>query len=691
MKLISISFCNFRSFYGRTPEMYLAVDEVKNTTVIHGNNGVGKTSILNGFTWVLYEKFSAAFASAEQLVNKRAVAEASTGQAVECYVEVTWEHDGKRYRAKRQSRVYRTESDVEAGKTDMFMLVTAGDGRWFVPDQHPDDIINQILPCSLHQYFFFDGERIEKIVRNDKKAEIAEATKMLLGVEVINRSIRHLAEAKRSLEAELRTIGDLEIKKLLKQHNNIESQVEAISKRSFEIQQEIEYQNIFKQEVAGRLRELGAVKELQERRQHLESQKSLLQKQLAKSKDNLQRFISNQGYSVLLSEKNIQFRNIIEKLKDAGGLKSGISREFVINLLNGSKCICGSYLHEHSQARKHVEQWLEKAGSSTVEETAIRMTAQVDEIDKQAVSFWQAVDTEQVRINEIRQTLGQIETELLEIKEKLRKNPSEEIRDIEQRVEDIEAKISELIFEQGRNQQQTDTLNIELDDLNKQIAKQKLNEERQLLAQRRITATTDAIDRLSEVKARQENHFRYSLEKRVQEIFSAISPAPYIPKISDKYELTLMENTLGVEMPVAASTGENQILSLSFISSIIDKVREWSGKKKMLMLPESSTFPIVMDSPFGSLDEISRRHIAKIVPEMANQLVVLVTKTQWRGELEEEIANRVGKEYILIYHSSKPDCEQDYIELRGVRYPLIRQSPNEFEYTEIVEVNRDVE
>jgi DNA sulfur modification protein DndD len=89
------------------------------------------------------------------------------------------------------------------------------------------------------------------------------------------------------------------------------------------------------------------------------------------------------------------------------------------------------------------------------------------------------------------------------------------------------------------------------------------------------------------------------------------------------------------------------------------------------------------------LDEISRRQIAKIIPQLANQLIVLVSKTQWRGEVEEEIASRIGKEYVLVYYSSKPDCEQDYIELHGDRYPLVRQSPNDFEYTEIVEVNRE--
>ena len=69
MKLTSIKLFNFRQFYGKTPEILLASGE-QNTTIIHGNNGAGKTTLLNAFTWVLYEKFTAAFASEEQLVNK---------------------------------------------------------------------------------------------------------------------------------------------------------------------------------------------------------------------------------------------------------------------------------------------------------------------------------------------------------------------------------------------------------------------------------------------------------------------------------------------------------------------------------------------------------------------------------------------------------------------------------------------
>ncbi len=690
MKLTSIKLCNFRSFYGTTPEMIIAGGDAQNTTIIHGNNGSGKTSLLNAFTWVLYDKFSAAFASIEQLVNKRAIAETQKGQAVECWVEIGWEHEGKRYRVKRACRGYKSEKDFDAGKTQLTMWVGGDDGKWNIPIQQPDDIINQILPAILHQYFFFDGERIEEIVRSDKKAEIAEATKIFLGVEVINRSIRHLGDAKKTLENDLKAIGDSETKQLLRQQEKMERERERITKRQTEIKEELEYQQTFKKETSNRLRELSAAKELQERWQNLESQKTANQEEYKKTKEALKKIISARGYTVLLSETTSQFRGIINDLKQRGELTSGISREFVSDLLNSQRCICGAELHEGNHSHIHVSTWLNKAGSSAVEETAIRMSAQVDEIDKQAIGFWEEVDREQTRINQLRQSISQVEDDLDNIQERLRKDANEEISSLQKRLDEIESKIDELNREQGANQQQIAQLTTEIEGLNKQISKQKLNEDKQILAQRRINAAQDAIERLTEVRNRQEQQFRLQLEKRVQEIFTEISVTPYIPKISDKYELTLVENTTGVEAPVAASTGQNQILSLSFIASIIDKVREWSEKRKMMMIPDSSTFPIVMDSPFGSLDENSRRHIAKTIPQLANQLIVLVTKTQWRGEVEAEMTDRIGREYVLTYYSSKPDCQQDYIELGGERYPLVKQSPNEYEYTEIMEVERNI-
>lgn len=688
MKLTSIKLCNFRSFYGQTPEIIIATGDIKNTTIIHGNNGSGKTSLLNAFTWVLYEKFTAAFAVTEQLVNKRAIAEAEDEQPVECWVEVGWEHEGNRYRAKRTCRVYKNPTTIEATKTKLIIQTVGDDGKWYFPIEQAEEIINNILPASLHQYFFFDGERIEEIVRSDKKSEIAEATETFLGVKVIDLAIKHLKEAKKTLDNELAAIGDAETKQLLKEQNKIEQEIESIDNRQTEIKKELENQQTFKKDVSSRLIELSAVRELQERREILETQKRSSYEEIKKTKEALKKIISKQGYTVLLGQTTASFREIISELKQKGELKSGISKEFVAELIKTGRCICGAELKEGGNGHFHVKTLLKKTGSSSVEETAIRMGAQVDDIDKQADNFWENVNREQARISQIKTSLSQIEGELDNIEEILRKDPNEDISGLQKRLDGIEAKIDELNREQGANQKELSHLNTEVDVLAKQIAKQKQNEGRQILAQRRIIATQEAIERLTEVKNRQEKQFRLQLEKRVQEIFAEISVTPYMPKITEKYELTLVENTTGIEAPVAASTGENQILSLSFIASIIDKVREWSEKRKIMMVPDSSTFPIVMDSPFGSLDANSRRHIAQTIPKLANQLVVLVTKTQWRVEVEEEIIERIGREYVLTYYSSKLDCEQDFIDVKGEKYYLIRQSPNGFEYTEIVEVER---
>ncbi|MCC3418681.1 MAG: AAA family ATPase [Microcoleus sp. PH2017_01_SCD_O_A] len=685
MKLMSIVLCNFRQFYGQTPEIKLAWGE-QNITVIHGNNGAGKTALMNGFTWVLYEKFSAAFAVGEQLLNKRALAEAKSGKKVDCWVEIIFEHDTSRYKVRRACRVYKGENNVEHGKNELFLQISKDDGRWMPSAQHPDDIIGRILPESLHQYFFFDGERIEQIVRHDKKEEIAEATKELLGVEVLSRSIRHLGEAKKSLENDLKTIGGSEIKKLLKEKQKLQEEKDKLLQKQVEVEKELTNQGELKKVVNASLLELSGSAELQKLRNELEMQQTLLKQQNATHLDAIKREISVRGYTIFMSDVAAEFETLIADLREKGELLSGIQRPFLEQLLVQQRCICGAQLVEGSEACKNVTGWMNKAGAGDVEETTIRISDRINEIDRQIADFWDEIDRQQSNISRGRSELSRVESQLDDIHTKLKNFPDGDVSRLQKRLDEIEAKIGDLHRETGSNQQQIESLTAQIVALDKQIDKQQLNEEKQVLAQRRIAASQDAIDRLTEVRSRLEKQFCSHLEKRVQDIFSQISFTPYIPKLSDKYELTLVENTSGKESLVAASTGENQILSLSFIGGIIEGVREWS-QKNTLMGPDSSTFPIVMDSPFGSLDEIYRKQIANKLPKLANQLIVLVTKTQWRGEVAQEMESAIGKEYVLEYNSPKADCQEDSIYLGGMRYALVKRSPDEFEYTKIVEVD----
>ena len=156
-------------------------------------------------------------------------------------------------------------------------------------------------------------------------------------------------------------------------------------------------------------------------------------------------------------------------MKQSGQLKAGISREFVNDLLNNGRCICGADLKEGTHNHFHVKNLMKKVGSSTVEETAIRMSAQIDEIDNQASSFWEETNREQARIQQLRENLNQVELELANIQEQLRKDPNEEISSLQKRLDEIEDKIDELNREQGANQQEISHLKKDIEVLMKQI------------------------------------------------------------------------------------------------------------------------------------------------------------------------------------------------------------------------------
>jgi DNA sulfur modification protein DndD len=686
MKLLSLRLCNFRQFYGQTPEIRLAIESDRNTTVIHGNNGAGKTTLLNAFTWTLYGKFTAAFAESDRLVNSRAIAESRQDAPVDCWVEIGWEHDGKRYRAKRSCRAYKRGNEVNTIADELLYLYIGDvDGKWLLSPQPPDEVIDWILPTSLHQYFFFDGERIEQIVRQDKRLEIAEATKVLLGIEILNRAIKHLGEARKTLATELSEIGDSDTRTLLKSQQHLLLEIERWQGREQTIASELIGLEVRKQAIEAELLTLSAARDIQAQRQELESQKASLSTQLNRSRSALKQLVSGQAYSVLMDRTRSQFDTLVAGLRERGELNQGISREFLSQLLNDGECICGAILEPKTSHYDRIQVWLARASIAAIEETTIALIHQAEEMNKQQVKFWQDIATENQIIATTRQEIVAMETALDRIDTELRRNADREIRQLQQQLDTIELNIRDLTLERGGNSQQMVHAEAEIRALTKQLDRQKLNQSKQILAQRRLQITQAAIDKLTEIRHQQESEFRSQLEQRVQEIFSQISVTPYLPKITERYELILVETSSGKPEIVPASTGENQILSLSFISGIIDRVRAWSGQK-MLAAPASNTFPIVMDSPFGSLDRILRRQVAQIIPNLANQLVILVSKTQWRGEVEAEVTPKIGDQYVLTYYSAKPDCVEDFMTIGDREYPLLKPSPNGFDYTEIVRV-----
>lgn len=132
----------------------------------------------------------------------------------------------------------------------------------------------------------------------------------------------------------------------------------------------------------------------------------------------------------------------------------------------------------------------------------------------------------------------------------------------------------------------------------------------------------------------------------------------------------------GVELAVPKSTGENQILSVSFVAAVSELAREIRAEHRAEgELPgDAGTYPIVMDAAFGSLDQNYQREVSRALAQMAPQLVVLVSKSQGLGQVVSELRPYVSHLGVIVTHTTSTADAYEDIELDGNAYPYIRSS-----------------
>jgi hypothetical protein len=110
------------------------------------------------------------------------------------------------------------------------------------------------------------------------------------------------------------------------------------------------------------------------------------------------------------------------------------------------------------------------------------------------------------------------------------------------------------------------------------------------------------------------------------------------------------------------SSGENQLLGLAFTAALVEfaRVRENASDRRLL---KGTVAPLVLDSPFGQLDEEYRRTTASFIPQMAGQVILMLSKSQASGPVMEALGDRIGEEVVLVRHN-RADREGRKAEVR---------------------------
>jgi DNA sulfur modification protein DndD len=683
VKLQSIKLKNFRQFKG-TQTFDLTSDAIKPVSLLFGANGAGKTTLLNAFTWGLYGSMSEDVEQQHRMITDSVWRALPIGDTIEVAVEITFDHEGQDYRLLRKSTM-RKESDTQGAATPQLQLwTTRADGSSEI-SHAPQETILSILPVGVSRFFFFNGERIEKLVQKGAYAEVQKDIKVLLDLEQVERAIAHLPKVNRRLTEELKKHGGDTAKA-------IQDAIDNLTDQQSEAKDELK---LIEASLAALVEERDATTDLL--RQHAEAapiqaERDAVTKELEEAKATRDGalaeralLIATKGFHAFTAEMGDKTKALADSLYQKGALPAPLKREFVDQLLDEGSCICGTPLVEHSAPWEHVKDWRQRAGLQAVETAWQQLSGQIAPLSDARESLRDSLATLMNRITSERDRVARLEARKSELDGKLKDARLEDVQALETKRLDLEGRIA--IKNQRKGSIEADLASIakEIDQKTKERSRAEVKDELAEKARSRSDLVQSVKKALEEILAIREDDMRRRLDAEVKEVFKSITFKPYIPTLNEQFELLLHQNINGVELPVPKSTGENQILSLSFVAAVSKLAREIRKGRRAegAAAEDAGTFPIVMDAAFGSLDEDYQEAVSRALAKMAPQLVVLVSKSQGLGKVVTELRPYVSHLGVIEAHTTSPGSSED-IELDGVAYPYIRSDETDHSELKVI-------
>ena len=682
MRLHSIKLTNFRQFRG-TQTLELKSDTQKPVTLLFGANGAGKTTLLNAFTWGLYGTMSEDVEHQHRMITDSAWRELAVGDSTEVAVEIRFDHEGKNYRLRRSGHL-RKESDEQAlsSAAALKLWTTCSDGSSEESDA-PQETILSILPIGVSRFFFFNGERIEKLVKKGAYAEVQKDIKVLLQLEQVERAIAHLPKVNRKITDELKKHGG-------DKASTIQEAIDTLSDRQTKAKDDLK---IIEGDLATLNEERNATLDLL--RHHAESapiqaerdtvSRNLIDARSAHASAIAERatLIGLKGFQAFTENLSEKTEAMADNLYRRGALPAPLKREFVDQLLEDRECICGTSLSEGTSSWEQVNVWRQRAGLQAVETAWQQLSGQLLPLADARADLKDALGNLLSRIEIERERVARLEARKSELDGKLRDSRLEGVQELESKRIDLDDRIA--LKNQRRGALETELAEIarEIDVKVKERSRALVTDELAQKARSRSDLVQSVKKALEEILAFREEDMRQRLDAEVKRIFKEITFKPYTPTLNEGFELTLHQEVNGVKLPVAKSTGENQILSLSFVAAVSKVARENAkgARAEGEVAEDAGTFPIVMDAAFGSLDEDYQESVSRALARMAPQLVVLVSKSQGLGTVVTELRPFVSHLGVIEAHSTAEGDISENIEIDGVSYPYIR--PDESDHSEL--------
>ena len=647
MLLESIKLYNFRQFKDESIN-FANGDDGKNVTIIIGENGTGKTTFAQAFFWCMYGETDF---SDKIILNKIVANEMLPGQSEKVCVRLALKHGNIGYTLIREQIYKKDYNNNVKGENTVFDIAVKdpGGNTTYVKKPLCEAEIKKILPKELSKYFFFDGERIEKMSKDisagKKSSDFAEAVNGLLGLNGFISAIAHFNPRSKygvigSYDSSFDATSNKRILEYTQTIDRCKDEIEKIEETLEVLESQIETAKQRKAEKIEEIKQYSEGEELQERKEKLERQiqnaentRSTVYKTMCKD--------FNSSMSMFFSGSLIERALTFLASEQFSGIDiPNMNDKTIYYLLKQKKCICGTHLDEGSIPYNNVKNLLEVLPPKTLGNYVSDFKTEAKRRAGNSVDLLSVSQENLSVISSQNDDIIEKQEEIRHIDEKLSGG------DVRQKVRDINAEISicddtitkcgnkklECIekrgsFKQEKERAETERRNLTLlDENNRRIEIYKAYAER-------------IYSDLIEVYSKKETEIRKRLQDTINDIFKEIYEGGLYLTIDDKYHISVYANDYD-DSDVETSTAQSISVIFAFITGIIKLAREnRNATDEDSKLLSTEPYPLVMDAPLSAFDKRRIKTVCGALPKTAEQVVIFIKDTD--GDLAEEYMGSV--------------------------------------------------
>ena len=656
LRFTSLIIDNFGPFKGCQT---IDFTDANGVTFIWGNNGRGKTTLLNIFRYALFGRFQ----------NRRKIDVDLTalsnieGRADGNYnfkVILKMQNDAKHYELTRQYLVRKGIDKPTKNDDYEEKIFLKEDGSLLSPDSR-DHVLNLIMPQEVSRFFLFDGELLQEyeellMDETDDGTRIKNSIEQILGVPVLTNGAIDVGAILNDYRKEKNRIAQSNA-----QTQRIAAQIEALEAEKTEHTAELNRLNV---ELSAEYQIKAGLENDAQQNEHvsallqsMDALESNIAEKAVRKANTLAQIIAATGDAwkgLITSRVDVILSHIAEQLSALESKEN--SQRIAEHILQDMKTAIDSKhcsFCEQNIDAEHLDKLLTKVHTASSEysglskdENALLQQLRMrqatllgikspgkkdvlDILEGQLATLEIETDDANRQLKTVREELerhGDIESLSSGAQENIKAlalclkkidNFRDGCQKEREKIKEVESALSVL----------EDKLNRVSTDVEMQVALRKLElcEQVSSIFENGIAAYRDKL--------------KGDVERDATDLFLHISNDPDYAslQINENYGLSIVHKS-GTIVPLR-SAGYEHVVALALIGAL-HKNAPLRG-------------PIIMDSPFGRLDPTHKSNITKALPNMSEQIVLLA----YTREIDEQYArgalgSTLKKEYLLQRISS---------------------------------------